>query len=189
MERIKRKLYIFCTYILICASMFNISSRAEIVNIEANNYFTQTKIPTGKTGKMMNITFTFTADQDYEKAWIGIAYDDQINASSDRENPEATAFPLEVTSETTERRYIGKISKGKSKSVSLSARVRRDVPEGYYGIMVYVADSKEGGTHGPSEYVNVWISKSNTNESETPETAKAVRFSVGDGQEIGRAHV
>ena len=182
MERIKRKLYIFCTYILICASMFNISSRAEIVNIEANNYFTQTKIPTGKTGKMMNITFTFTADQDYEKAWIGIAYDDQINASSDRDNPEATAFPLEVTSETTERRYIGKISKGKSKSVSLSARVRRDVPEGYYGIMVYVADSKEGGTHGPSEYVNVWISKSNTNESETPETAKAVRFSVGDGQ-------
>ena len=182
MERLKRKLYIFCSYILIFASMFNISSRAEIVNIEANNYFTQTKIPTGKTGKMMNITFTFTADQDYEKAWIGIAYDDQINASSDRENPEATAFPLEVTSETTERRYIGKIAKGKSKSVSLSARVRRDVPEGYYGIMVYVADSKEGGTHGPSEYVNIWISKSNTNESETPETAKAVRFSVGDGQ-------
>ena len=182
MERLQRKLYIFCTYILIIASMFNISSRAEIVNIEANDYFTQTKIPTGKTGKMMNITFTFTADKDYEKAWIGIAYDDQINASSDRENPEAAAFPLEVTSETTERKYIGKIAKGKSKSVSLSARVRRDVPDGYYGIMVYAADSKEGGTHGPQEYVNIWISRSNTNESETPETAKAVRFSVGDGQ-------
>lgn len=167
---------------LIFASMFNISSRAEIVNIEANSYFTQSKIPTGKTGKMMNITFTFTADKDYEKAWIGIAYDDQINASSDRENPEANAFPLEVTSETTERKYIGKIAKGKSKSVTLSARVRRDVPDGYYGIMVYASDAKEGGTQGPQEYVNIWISKSTTNESETPESVKSVRFSVGDGQ-------
>lgn len=182
MERLKRKIYIFCTYMLIFASMFNISSRAEIVNIEANSYFTQSKIPTGKTGKMMNITFTFTADKDYEKAWIGIAYDDQINASSDRENPEANAFPLEVTSETTERKYIGKIAKGKSKSVTLSARVRRDVPDGYYGIMVYASDAKEGGTQGPQEYVNIWISKSNTNESETPESVKSVRFSVGDGQ-------
>lgn len=182
MERLKRKIYIFCTYMLIFASMFNISSRAEIVNIEANSYFTQSKIPTGKTGKMMNITFTFTADKDYEKAWIGIAYDDQINASSDRENPEANAFPLEVTSETTERKYIGKIAKGKSKSVTLSARVRRDVPDGYYGIMVYASDAKEGGTQGPQEYVNIWISKSTTNESETPESVKSVRFSVGDGQ-------
>ena len=182
MERLKRKIYIFCTYMLIFASMFNISSKAEIVNIEANSYFTQSKIPTGKTGKMMNITFTFTADKDYEKAWIGIAYDDQINASSDRENPEANAFPLEVTSETTERKYIGKIAKGKSKSVTLSARVRRDVPDGYYGIMVYASDAKEGGTQGPQEYVNIWISKSNTNESETPESVKSVRFSVGDGQ-------
>lgn len=182
MERLKRKIYIFCTYMLIFASMFNISSRAEIVNIEANSYFTQSKIPTGKTGKMMNITFTFTADKDYEKAWIGIAYDDQINASSDRENPEANAFPLEVTSETTERKYIGKIAKGKSKSVTLSARVRRDVPDGYYGIMVYASDAKEGGTQGPQEYVNIWISKSITNESETPESVKSVRFSVGDGQ-------
>ena len=181
MERLKRKIYIFCTYMLIFASMFNISSRAEIVNIEANSYFTQSKIPTGKTGKMMNITFTFTADKDYEKAWIGIAYDDQINASSDRENPEANAFPLEVTSETTERKYIGKIAKGKSKSVTLSARVRRDVPDGYYGIMVYASDAKEGGTQGPQEYVNIWISKSTTNESETPESVKSVRFSVGDG--------
>lgn len=182
MERLKRKIYIFCTYMLIFASMFNISSRAEIVNIEANSYFTQSKIPTGKTGKMMNITFTFTADKDYEKAWIGIAYDDQINASSDRENPEANAFPLEVTSETTERKYIGKIAKGKSKSVTLSARVRRDVPDGYYGIMVYASDAKEGGTQGPQEYINIWISKSTTNESETPESVKSVRFSVGDGQ-------
>ncbi len=182
MERLKKKIYIFCTYMLIFASMFNISSRAEIVNIEANSYFTQSKIPTGKTGKMMNITFTFTADKDYEKAWIGIAYDDQINASSDRENPEANAFPLEVTSETTERKYIGKIAKGKSKSVTLSARVRRDVPDGYYGIMVYASDAKEGGTQGPQEYVNIWISKSTTNESETPESVKSVRFSVGDGQ-------
>ena len=182
MERLKRKIYIFCTYMLIFASMFNISSRAEIVNIEANSYFTQSKIPTGKTGKMMNITFTFTADKDYEKAWIGIAYDDQINASSDRENPEANAFPLEVTSETTERKYIGKIAKGKSKSVTLSARVRRDVPDGYYGIMVYASDAKEGGTQGPQEYVNIWISKSTTTGSETPESVKSVRFSVGDGQ-------
>ncbi len=165
------------------ASCSILDVNAELVNIEGNAYFTQSKIPTGKTGQIMNVTFKFTADKDYTNAWIGIAYDDQINDTTNEGTGESMkyAYPFEVSSETTARKNLGRIKKGQSKTVSLPARVRRDIPEGYYGVQVYVADSKEGGSHGPQEYVNVWIKKSTDKETETDEV-KDVVFAVGEDQ-------
>ena len=68
---------LICTLALV--SNLCVVSQAALVNIENNNYFSQNKIPMGKTGKMMDVTFVFTADKDYENAYAGIAYDDQIN--------------------------------------------------------------------------------------------------------------
>ena len=42
------------------ASCSILDVNAELVNIEGNAYFTQSKIPTGKTGQIMNVTFKFT---------------------------------------------------------------------------------------------------------------------------------
>ena len=51
--------------ILLMVIIPQIESFAKLRNIESNNVFHQDKIPVGKTGKMMNITFTFTADKDF----------------------------------------------------------------------------------------------------------------------------
>ena len=139
--------------ILLMVIIPQVESFAKLRNIESNNVFHQDKIPVGKTGKMMSVTFYVETGSDYADAWAGIAYDD--------EEDENIEFPFELTSETTDRKHVGKISKGKKKSITISARVRRDIPEGYYGIPVYLADDKEGG-RGIQEYINVYIQKSAT---------------------------
>lgn len=181
MKTLRRALSTFMIVFLFVIGILS-NVHAELVNTEGNAYFTQSKIPTGKTGQIMNVTFKFTADQDYTNAWVGIAYDDQINNTDESgSEPVKYAYPFEVSSETNVRKSIGRMQKGQSKTVSISARVRRDIPEGYYGVQVYVADSKEGGSHGPQEYVNVWIKKSTDKETETDEV-KDVVFSIGEDQ-------
>lgn len=175
------RLISFLTVLALIAGSFAITAKAELVNIEGNSYFRQSKISTGKTGKLMNISFTFTADKDYEHAWVGLAYDDQINAGDEKEDPNKYAYPFELSDETVERKNIGKMKEGQTKSVTISARVRRDIPDGYYGVQVYVSDDKNS-PRGPQEYINVWIQKSTDKEKETEEVSKTVDFVLGEGQ-------
>ena len=163
--------------ILIMAIILPMQSFAKLRNIESNNVFHQDKVPVGKTGKIMNVTFYVETGSDYADAWAGIAYDD--------EEDENIEFPFELTSETTDRKHIGKITKGKKKSVTISARVRRDIPEGYYGIAVYLADEQNGGK-GVQEYINVYVQKSSTTESSEAEVVKDVEFTIGEGQSTPR---
>ncbi len=154
-------------------------SFAKLKNIESNSVFHQDKIPVGKTGKIMNVTFYVETGSDYGDAWAGIAYDDD-------DDEEDVIFPFELTSETTDRKHVGKITKGKKKNITISARVRRDVPEGYYGIPVYLADDKESG-RGVQEYINVYIQKSATTDSSSEsEAVKDVDFTIGEGQSTPR---
>lgn len=150
---------------------------AKLRNIEGNDVFHQNSIPVGKTGKIMNITFYVETGSDYEDAWVGIAYDD--------DEDESIEFPFELTSETTDRKHIGKISKGKKKNITVSARVRRDIAEGYYGVPVYLADDETGGK-GVQEYVNVYIKKVATDSSSENEVVRDVEFELGEGQSTPR---
>ena len=167
---------LICTLALV--SNLCVVSQANLVNIENNNYFSQNKIPMGKTGKMMDVTFVFTADKDYENAYAGIAYDDQINnVDENKDNvSDVVAFPFELTSETTELKSIGRIKAGQKRTVTLKARVRRDVAEGYYGVQVYVTSSKETRVTEVQEYINVWISKTTETETSTTKDEKAAIF-------------
>ena len=175
--------------IFLMSSVVSVPSYAALVNIEGNNYLSQSKIPQGKTGKIMNVTFSFTPGRDYDKAFAGIAYDDQTNSRDDGteggNNDLNNAFPFELTSETTKLRSLGKLQKGKKKTVTLQARVRRDIPEGYYGVKIYITD--DGNSHDVEEYVNVWISKSTeaetTEETTTAAPDKNALFMLGEGQE------
>ena len=175
MNGVKKILGIVMTLLMVIIPQ--VESFAKLRNIESNNVFHQDKIPVGKTGKMMSVTFYVETGSDYADAWAGIAYDD--------EEDENIEFPFELTSETTDRKHVGKISKGKKKSITISARVRRDIPEGYYGIPVYLADDKEGG-RGIQEYINVYIQKSATTDSSESEAVKDVEFTLGEGQSTPR---
>ena len=184
-----KKIKICLMAIFLMSSVVSVPSYAALVNIEGNNYLSQSKIPQGKTGKIMNVTFSFTPGRDYDKAFAGIAYDDQTNSRDDGteggNNDLNNAFPFELTSETTKLRSLGKLQKGKKKTVTLQARVRRDIPEGYYGVKIYITD--DGNSHDVEEYVNVWISKSTeaetTEETTTAAPDKNALFMLGEGQE------
>lgn len=93
--------------ILLMVIVLPMQSFAKLKNIEGNDIFHQDKIPVGKTGKIMNVTFYVETGSDYDNAWAGIAYDD--------DDDEELEFPFELTSETTDRKHIGKITKGKKK--------------------------------------------------------------------------
>lgn len=179
-----KRIMIWSLVVTFFMTSFQFISKAELVNIEGNNYFFQEKIPTGKTGQMMDVTFTFVADRDYEHAYAGIAYDDQINSvDSNKDNvSEVVAFPFELTSETTQRKSLGKLKEGQKKSVTLRARVRRDVADGYYGVQVYVTNSKDGGGTEIQEYINVWIQKATETSSSTESSQKSAVFVLGENQ-------
>ena len=177
MRNIRGILGVWLVFVMIM--LLPMLSFAKLKNIESNSVFHQDKIPVGKTGKIMNVTFYVETGSDYGDAWAGIAYDDG-------DDEEDVIFPFELTSETTDRKHVGKITKGKKKNITISARVRRDVPEGYYGITVYLADDKESG-RGVQEYINVYIQKSATTDSSSEsETVKDVDFTIGEGQSTPR---
>ena len=177
MRNIRGILGVWLVFVMIM--LLPMLSFAKLKNIESNSVFHQDKIPVGKTGKIMNVTFYVETGSDYGDAWAGIAYDDG-------DDEEDVIFPFELTSETTDRKHVGKITKGKKKNITISARVRRDVPEGYYGIPVYLADDKESG-RGVQEYINVYIQKSATTDSSSEsEAVKDVDFTIGEGQSTPR---
>ena len=177
MKNIRGILGVWLVFVMIM--LLPMLSFAKLKNIESNSVFHQDKIPVGKTGKIMNVTFYVETGSDYGDAWAGIAYDDG-------DDEEDVIFPFELTSETTDRKHVGKITKGKKKNITISARVRRDVPEGYYGIPVYLADDKESG-RGVQEYINVYIQKSATTDSSSEsEAVKDVDFTIGEGQSTPR---
>lgn len=176
--KIFNKILVFVLSFLCIASGLFQEVPAQIANIEGNNVFHQDKIPVGKTGKIMNITFYVLTGSDYEDAWAGISFDEDPDAENE-------SFPFELVSETTERKHIGKITKDKKKSITLSARVRRDVAEGYYGINVYLADDKDG-SKGVQEKVNVYIQKTTDTTSSGEEPVKDVDFAIGEGQSAPR---
>lgn len=179
MMTITKRIWAMMMSILVFVTAFNIQVYALQANTQGNEYFKQTSIPTGSTGKNMSLTFTFTADRDYDSAYVGIAFtDDDMNYGDEK-----YVFPFEISNDTFERKAIGKIKEGQTKSVSISAKVRKDITAGYYGVLVYVADSKEGGSTSVQEYVNAYIKVSTT---EDKEEIKSVDFVLGQGQETPR---
>ncbi len=169
--------------ILACACIlpaFITDTGAALVNTADNHTFKQTSISSGTTGKTMNVTFSYTAERDYENAYIGFAYDEDINSLPEEEKGAVNTYPFETSEALFQRKSIGKIKEGQTRTVTLSAKVRKDIAEGYYGVLVYVSDAKEGGSKGEQEYINIWVKKST--EKESTKEVKSVSFALGEGQ-------
>ena len=126
MNFLKKSVAAFLSAIFIL-SIFHIEARAALVNTSDNTTFKQTSIPTGVQGKSMNVTFTYTAEKDYDNAFIGLAYDEDINSTSEQEKSDVNTYPFETSKDTFERKAIGKIKAGQTRTVVLTARVRKDM--------------------------------------------------------------
>ena len=84
--------------------------------------------PRGKIGRSMNITFSIrnsSDSEDWEDVYVSIQ-DNYYSMSPPGSEQLDYVFPFEVVDSTFKKKYVGKVAQGKEKSVSLTARVRKD---------------------------------------------------------------
>ena len=108
-------------------------------NASENDYVFTTKSPKGTIGKSMSIPFRIRAtDEDMENLRISLLETNEFQQIEERGNGDYSVdyYPFEIMETTFVAKNVGTIKKGNVKSVSLSARVRRDALQGYYSIPV-----------------------------------------------------
>ncbi len=149
------------------------------------------KIPNGKTGKNMTVSFTVknTSGRDIENLGIGFDITGGEIWDEDEEDREyGYAFPFEVTGAlhgTENPKDVGSLKEGQDKKVSISARVRKDLTAGYYKVPVVVMDLGESGDEFywiGAEDIRVWISVSSGTDDDDEDSIKTYDFVLGEGQ-------
>ncbi|MCI8536604.1 MAG: hypothetical protein HFG68_13775 [Hungatella sp.] len=178
---ITRGFMLFMAVIMVMISI-PVTAKAELTNNSENSIVISKTIPRGKTGKRMTISFNIVNDSgsDWEDVEVGILNNVSYIARPDAVEGEYV-FPFEVTSTTFDTKHIGTIRAGSQKSVSLSAKVRSDLTEGYYHVHIEVSSKDNKAT--ATEPVNIWISKSTGTDDEDDEEDRDVGFVLGEGQE------
>ncbi|WP_024295258.1 COG1361 S-layer family protein [Lacrimispora indolis] len=161
-------------------------------DLSRNTYIDVKKTPSGKTGENVTINMVFTNNGSNDLNNVAVRFDSdlaeqeyQATENADEETKYSGAiFPFEITSSTFDNKKLGTVKSGTSKTISLTARVRRDIAEGYYLIPLEVvtdAFKKDDGAHASYEKVNIWITKS----SSTTESGKdegTIQFELGENQ-------
>lgn len=187
-----------CLAVLVAAVMFGLfpgaglAVRADYENVldgryYQNEYLVIRKDPVGKVGKTMNIPVIIRAPQDLDEVWVGLS----SKVNSFMELPEdgetntglQNGYPFEINESTFEPRKLGKISEGNTKSITLTARVRRDMKEGYYCIPIAIYPNGKDG-YEETDYMNIWIGAQTSSDTETSEdeTTEDVMFALGEEQ-------
>ncbi len=153
-------------------------------NMNDNEFISVEKITAAKTGKTANITFKFTNPHDYDIENLKIGFSDyDVDFLDDSETLESNfQFPFEITKgmfEEENMKKVGTVKAGKSKNITLSAKVRRDIKEGYYCFPV-----KAFGDNFdmPDEYVNIWVSVATSSDEDDEEDTGDLDMVLGEGQ-------
>ena len=144
------------------------------------------KIPHGKTGKNLTISFKLQRNSGTYDEELYAGFDvsgGEIWDEDEEDRQYGYAFPFEVTKSlpTTENpKSIGKMG-GDKKTASLTGRVRRDLTEGYYKVPVVIMEA-DGSQVGRAD-LRVWITKSAGTDSDDEEDGnKTYDFVLGEGQ-------
>lgn len=155
-------------------------------DLSKNEYIDVKKTPSGTTGNNATIHMVFTNDTDHDLNGVSVMFDRSV-AEEEREAEEdadedtsyaGDIFPFEITSSTFDAKILGKVKSGSSKTFSLSARVRRDISEGYYVVPLEV---KIRGNHAAYEMVNIWIKK-DSDTTKSDENEGTIQFELGEDQ-------
>lgn len=160
-------------------------------DIQKNRYLDVKKTPAGKTGQIMSINMVFTNPKGsgdlkgvsirFDNDAVDSEYDAATSGDSDTKY-NGSVFPFEVTSNTFDVKMIGTVKgspdRDSTREVSLSARVRRDIGEGYYSIPIVV---KINGNDFCTDHINIWITKSAATTESGADDA-AIRFELGENQ-------
>ncbi len=181
-----RGLAFLMAFAVISVALPPVSARAELIDTSNNEIVISKTIPKGKTGKRMTVSFILqnNTEEDWQDVEVNI-----YNSSSYIASPGAEGeyiFPFEVTAGTFEPKHVGTVKKHSSRSVSLPAMVRADLPEGYYSVEIEVSSRDNKAT--TTEYVNLWITKPTGDEDDEEEDDKEVGFVLGEGQATPRGN-
>ena len=152
-----------------------------------NDWITTPKVPTGKTGKQMTISFRLKNKSGEDGEFAVRFCDDGVDIGDEDEDDLkfGYAFPFEVTDATFDNwKSVGKIRAGDDKSVSLSGRVRRDLQDGYYTVPIEIGIKDDDGQWGRCVYedIRVWITHSTSTSDDDDDTSKTYDFVLGEGQ-------
>lgn len=150
-------------------------------NASDNDYIFTTKAPRGKIGKSMSIAFRIrSTDEDMENLRVSLVETNDFQQIEEKGNGDYTVdyYPFEITETTFVAKSAGNLKKGNTKSVSLSAVVRRDAAQGYYSIPILL--EWDGGSD--IDYINVWIATSSDTKDEEEEKKEGSYFVIGENQ-------
>lgn len=161
-------------------------------DLSKNEYIDVKKTPSGKTGENITINMVFTNNTGNDLKDVAVRFDRDIPEQEYRATEDAeetttytgSVFPFEISSNTFDNKKLGDVKSGSSKTFSLTARIRRDVSEGYYLVPVEVvtdAKKKDDGAHASYEKVNIWITKSSATTSSGANEG-TISFELGEGQ-------
>ncbi len=158
-------------------------ARAAYKNMNDNEFISVEKITAAKTGQTANITFKFTNTGDYDLENVKIGFSNyDVDFLDDSETLESNfQFPFEITKgmfDDENMKDLGTVKAGKSRNVTLSARVRRDIKEGYYCFPVRAFGDNFSMS---DEYVNIWVSVATSSDEEDEDTGD-LDMILGEGQ-------
>lgn len=169
-------------------------ARAEMLDMTDFNdgVITVSKVPRGKAGNKISIKMTVHNEAEthaLREIRLANSYEyermmEQEFGSDDDEDEDEDgndirrynqSFPFEADSSTFDPKKIN-VNPESSKSISMSYKLRRDLPEGYYQAFFIIDESIEVG-------VNIWVSAYDGSSTEDEEIGNSeYEFSTGDGQ-------
>ena len=181
--------------------------RAEAAMLDMQDYngdkVTVSKVPEGRAGQKITIRFTIhntfeedlknvritlVDEQEYQDIYDGIFREDDEEDEDDDEDSVRHVpdnYPFEADSDTYKAKSIGDIRAKGTKNVSVTYRLRRDLPQGYYPAFFYLESDGGRWQGGRGFGVNLWV-KAAKAENESDEDEKNSRvdydFTLGDGQ-------
>lgn len=159
-----------------------ITAQAAYKNMNDNEFISVESITVAKTGKTANVTFKFTNTGSYDIENLKVGFSEyDVTYLDDTETLQSSyQFPFEITKgmfDDENMKNLGTVKAGKSKSVTLSAKVRRDIKEGYYCFEVRAFGDNFSMEN---EFVNIWVTVATAEDSE--DDTGTVDMVLGEGQ-------
>ncbi|MDK2964433.1 MULTISPECIES: hypothetical protein [Lacrimispora] len=190
MYRVKKKIVWLLAVLMVAVSIPG--SVFAQYDLSKNTYIDVKKTPSGKTGENITINMVFTNNTGSDLDDVAVRFDRDIPEQEYQATEDAdedtkytgSVFPFEISSNTFNNKKLGKVKSGSSKTFSLTARVRRDVSEGYYLVPLEVvtnAKKKDDGAHASYEKVNIWITKSSATTTSGANEG-TISFELGEDQ-------
>lgn len=185
--RISKRIFLWAAVLLLAAAAPVTAHATDYRNgystkPSENNYIFTTNTPKGSVGKSMAVSFRIRAQSgDMNNVKVHLAETSDFQRIENRGSSDDTVdyYPFEVNETTYVSKSVGNIKNGNVKSVSLTARVRKDALQGYYSIPIAL----EWDDGSVVEYVNIWISTSTTSSDDAEQQKKEGNYFVlGENQ-------